>query len=535
MEYNVLLMLNIIMLIIVIYIIMLTFKAPESEIRITFFFMLFGIFLYKVSSIIELANSTNLFVILTVVKYEYIGLGIYLIAILRFTFNLARIKEPNYLVALQSLAILPSVIGAITLEKHDLFYQDYYFYKYNNLTFIRFDYGVLWYVFYIHILLISLVLIFYCLKKIKSKSKGIKKRFFLFLIGLVICGTESILIYTNVILTTNSLNVGLVVTLVFSYFSFVKTGYFDALKLAKQKIIFDSDQAVLVIDKYGYVILYNKTVGCIFPELDNETKVSNIKRLKKALSLEGDFAYKDKYYNFCDEALKQDNNDILGRIVWMHDVTKKHEEVENLNKDKNNLEVELEKSSQENQERILAGIYALASSIDARDQLNKGHSKRVADYAYKMAKKAGFIEEKCKSIYQAGLLHDIGKVSIPDYILNKPDCLSKSEYEVMKTHTIVGAEIVKTIEYIPSLLDGVKYHHERFDGCGYPDKLRGKNIPEVARIIAVADCYDAMTSNRIYRNKISKSVVIEELKKQKNKQFDPYYVDLLIKIVSEKV
>ncbi len=176
-------------------------------------------------------------------------------------------------------------------------------------------------------------------------------------------------------------------------------------------------------------------------------------------------------------------------------------------------------------------VEALASAVDAKDSYTHGHSARVAKYARKIAQVAGMTEEECDDIYLAGLLHDIGKIGIKDDIINKKGKLTTDEFSAIKQHPVLGDEILAKIEMSPVLRVGAKHHHERYDGKGYPDRLKGENIPQIARIIAVADAYDAMTSKRSYRDLIPQMYVREELVKGIGSQFDPTYAKIMIHLL----
>ena len=196
---------------------------------------------------------------------------------------------------------------------------------------------------------------------------------------------------------------------------------------------------------------------------------------------------------------------------------------------------ELEESRRKHEILSLQVVKTLASAIDAKDRYTNGHSSRVAQYSKEIALRAGKSIEYQDEIYFVGLLHDIGKIGIPDHILNKNSRLSDEEYEIIKQHPSIGVEILKNITEMPNIVIGAHYHHERFDGKGYPEGLSGKDIPEIARIIAVADAYDAMTSRRSYRSALPHDVVREELVKGKNLQFDPDFADVMIKMIDEDV
>ena len=199
--------------------------------------------------------------------------------------------------------------------------------------------------------------------------------------------------------------------------------------------------------------------------------------------------------------------------------------------------VALGKKEQENDlriERLNSNIVkALAFTIDAKDRYTSGHSQRVANYALEIAKRMGKNEEEQNMIYYAGLLHDVGKIRVPEEVLNKPGKLSTSEFNQIKVHTVSGYHILKDIYDEPQIAIGAKYHHERYDGTGYPDGLSGTNIPEVARILGVADSYDAMASTRSYRNALPQEEVRKEIERGRGTQFDPAVADIMLQMIAE--
>ena len=174
---------------------------------------------------------------------------------------------------------------------------------------------------------------------------------------------------------------------------------------------------------------------------------------------------------------------------------------------------------------------ALVSAIDAKDEYSRGHSQRVADYSEKIAKCLGKSEEDCRKIYYAALLHDVGKIGIADNIINKDCEPTEEEYKIIMEHPSIGEQILSSITEYPYLSIGAKYHHERYDGKGYPEGLKGEDIPEIARIIAVADTYDAMTSSRSYRAALPQLVASEELAKASGTQLDPVFVRVMEHVI----
>ena len=173
-------------------------------------------------------------------------------------------------------------------------------------------------------------------------------------------------------------------------------------------------------------------------------------------------------------------------------------------------------------------LETVAATIDAKNLYLKGHSKRVAEYSREIAGRMGMSEDDCQTVYFAGLLHDIGKIGIPNRILDKQQKLTDEEYDVIKRHCSLGSEILKSMSAVPELAQVARWHHERYDGSGYPDGLKGEEIPIFARIISVCDAYDAMSSERSYRKPLLREEIIGQLVKYRGIQFDPKVVDAML-------
>ncbi len=191
-------------------------------------------------------------------------------------------------------------------------------------------------------------------------------------------------------------------------------------------------------------------------------------------------------------------------------------------------------AASEARERLSGEVMmALSKAVDAKDHYTNGHSARVAAYAKAIAKHMGKSEKEQEDIFSMGLLHDIGKIGVQEDILNKKGKLTPEEFDLIKSHTVTGFEILKTITEIPGLSTGARWHHERFDGKGYPDGLKGLEIPEEARIICLADSYDAMTSRRSYSTPKNQKEVREEIIRCRGTQFDPDIADVLVSMIDE--
>lgn len=198
-----------------------------------------------------------------------------------------------------------------------------------------------------------------------------------------------------------------------------------------------------------------------------------------------------------------------------------------------NLESMVDEKTKENENLFFHVVECLADAIDAKDNYTNGHSGRVAAYSKEIARRYGYDEKQQEKIFMMGLLHDVGKIGVPDEVINKPGRLTDEEFACIKKHPAIGYKILSNIKEMPELSAGARFHHERYGGNGYPEGISGLDIPEVARIIAVADAYDAMTSNRSYRGVLPQEKVRDEIEKGKGTQFDPQFADIMLEMIDE--
>jgi HD-GYP domain-containing protein (c-di-GMP phosphodiesterase class II) len=205
----------------------------------------------------------------------------------------------------------------------------------------------------------------------------------------------------------------------------------------------------------------------------------------------------------------------------------------------NHMGGELEKSIEklklavrENQELFLNSIRALAAAVDAKDPYTRGHSERVARYSVAIARHLGLPADEVKKVRIAALLHDVGKIGIDDRILRKPTALTDDEFEVMKLHPVKGALIMGQIPQLKWIIPGMKYHHEKWDGTGYPEGLAAEEIPMLARIISVADTFDAMTTTRPYQKAMRSDYVVSRIKTFAGSRYDTRVTDALEQALS---
>lgn len=180
-------------------------------------------------------------------------------------------------------------------------------------------------------------------------------------------------------------------------------------------------------------------------------------------------------------------------------------------------------------------IDVLCGTVEAKDKYTQGHSFRVAKYAREIMYRLGGDEKAQQEVYYIGILHDVGKIRVKDDIINKKGRLTKEEYEQIKLHTVAGYQILRSVDVIPDLAIGARWHHERYDGTGYPNGLKGENIPLIARIISVADAYDAMTSNRSYHQTMPQHKVREQIEQGMGTQFDPKIAQIMLDMIDEDI
>ena len=198
------------------------------------------------------------------------------------------------------------------------------------------------------------------------------------------------------------------------------------------------------------------------------------------------------------------------------------------------INIELKDTYSKLENAYMESIETLRRTVDAKDTYTRGHSDRVSEYSVLIGKKLGLSDEDLNTLKIGGLFHDVGKIGVPDAILQKPDKLTDDEYSEIKNHPTIGAHILSNATIFKDIIPIVKHHHERYDGKGYPSKLAGEDIPYLARIAAVADTFDAMTSKRSYRDSLSLDIVKEEFKRCSGTQFDPEIAKVFLEILENE-
>ena len=271
----------------------------------------------------------------------------------------------------------------------------------------------------------------------------------------------------------------------------------------------------------------------VMPETDGFGTLMQIRRLHAYSSVPVLFLTGSEDRNTEIHCLKAGAADFVRKPIVSEVLTERVKRIIELDRLQHFLHKEVVKQTGRAERLTQQIMLALSETVDAKDHYTHGHSKRVAAYAAEIARRMGRSEQVQSDIYAMGLLHDVGKIGVSEAIINKTSRLTDEEYAQIKTHTTTGYDILGKITEIPGLATGARWHHERYDGKGYPDGLAGTDIPEEARIICVADCYDAMTSNRSYSNVREQAAVRAEILRCKGSQFDPDIADIMVAMIDD--
>lgn len=271
----------------------------------------------------------------------------------------------------------------------------------------------------------------------------------------------------------------------------------------------------------------------IMPELDGMSTMERIRSLPFGKDVPVIFLTADTDKETEVECLRRGAFDFIAKPFAPEVMISRIDKTLELESLRHELQKQLEEKSKQVERMTLQAIMNIANTIDAKDELTRNHSVKVAEYATAIAEKLGWAEEEIQNLHYVALLHDIGKIGVSDEVLNKPTRLTKEEFELVKRHAAIGGEILKDVKMVKDVIVGALYHHERYDGKGYPKGLKGEEIPLIARIVGLAEAYEAMTSRRVYREELTEEEVRVELELEKGKQFDPVLVDALLTIIEE--
>lgn len=440
----------------------------------------------------------------------------------------------------------------------DIYYVDVGLTKYGNATVLEHTYGighVFFYVILYGYIVIQLAVLLYSITKKRAVS-----RISLWL--LLVMETVNICLFIVGRIINSSIEIIPIVYAVdgwFLLYMYWRTQGYSIEDNIAEALKKQDTFGYIMFDKHMNYLGCNEIASGIFPEIVDCVVDRPLEKKPELQVLwdwiesydsckEAQFSYvkANKHYD-CRVTRMGNDKRSRGFSVELREDTDKWRYMQLLsehNSELENFQKELERKVNEQTEEIrsqqrkirelfIQTITALSEAVDAKDRYTSGHSKRVAEYAGMIAARLGKSKEEQDEIYRAGLLHDVGKIRVPAEIINKPGKLTEEEYNVIKIHAVTGYHILRGISNDSDIAVGAKYHHERYDGKGYPNGLSGDKIPEVARILCVADAYDAMASNRSYRNALPQEVVRSEIEKGKGTQFDPDIAEIMLQMIDE--
>lgn len=468
--------------------------------------------------------------------------------------RLCKLNMPKILTIF--LFLYSSMILALTftVEKHQVYYQYVELINTNGYSYLEKIYGPAHILYPIMVIIYGLLMLYFIFYSIKKRAE-VSTRVILTIggAGVTILSMYLLEKITNSNIALAPLGYLISTTLIAKYYTRINMYDLSSnLSAALEKM---NDYGYLIFDKQYRFFNANSMVKELFDEINN-WKVDEVVPPTDSYLYQSVIQYlmnwtqddvagktinvKDRYFRLHIRPISYGRKKQVGFLLELTDCTMEQQYFTAMEEYHISMEKEIKEKTHElllQQKHInklfLQTVTALSEAVDAKDRYTSGHSKRVAEYAKKIAARMGKSKEEQDEIYSAGLLHDVGKIRIPVEIINKPGKLTDEEYNIIKIHPVTGYHILRGISGNSFIAIGSKYHHERFDGKGYPNGLTGEKIPEIARILGIADSYDAMTSNRSYRNALPQAIVRSEIEKGKGTQFDPAIADIMLQLIDE--
>ena len=500
------------------------------------------------------ASAANLEMALLANVFLYLG-GCYapFLTVMVLT-RLCNFKMPviiKILLVLYSTLIMALVL---TIGKTDIYYKNVELGHGNGYNYLIKTYGPLHKLYPLMMVLYAVIMVAYICIAFKKRNQ-ISVR----LVSIIsITGFSIIIMYIlERILSTDIsfLALGYLVGIAFMTRYFDRINMYDISTNISSTLEKMNDYGYIVFDdKYRYVNS-NNYIKRLFPEIndwfvDKEVIASDSYLYKECVMYLMNWNSEesspkiinvgDEYYQLGIRYIPYGKRVSVGYLLEFTDRTLEKKYYNTIEEYNVTMEKEVAEKTEEirQQQKRMKDLFertvtALSEAVDAKDRYTSGHSKRVAKYARMIAERLGKSKEEQEEIYRAGLLHDVGKIRVPAEIINKPGKLTEDEFNIIKIHPVTGYHILSGISEDSYIAIAAKYHHERYDGKGYPNGLAGEKIPEVARILGVADSYDAMASNRSYRNALPQEVVRAEIENGKGTQFDPNIADIMLQMIDE--
>ena len=473
-------------------------------------------------------------------KIIYLAFIHTLFYMLMFVLNFCRKELSGKLQLLLVANNFAMSVFALFLDKHNLFYTAAWLEQKGGMTILRRTYGPLHTVYHVEMAL-YLVSMFIIIIRNMIHANRQKRRASLLLIIALMIPYGGYIIQRAIDFPYDFTPAGFILTVIIILELIYIEKIYDVTDIARDYIFETMDSGFVVTDgEYRYKGC-NNLAKQILPELNDVEPDESIYSISSSFRqiVNGNGAQINYNGRLYDPSVRKISSGKLniGMVIRFIDVTQQYEYKAMQDSYREELQAEVDKQTKYAEQRHKRAeqmsvqlVRTLANAIDAKDKYTNGHSSRVAEYSVRVATAMGWNKEAVDVLRYEGLLHDIGKIGISDALLNKASTLSDDEYDILKDHVTIGFDIMHDASTLPGAANVIRYHHERYDGTGYPDGLKGEQIPIDARIVSIVDTYDAMSSNRIYRKALSKTRIREEMLKGKGRQFDPGILDVFISL-----
>lgn len=502
----------------------------------------FSIFIYMAAYLVEMC-ALDLSTLLAALKLRYIGqtlaLFFYLWAMMDFCG--VRKKKPAIILAfLNSIFILGVVY---TNEKHLLYYSDYHYANNGYFAYLETSHGVLYTWQMITTMLIEVSGAAVCGWKYWREKNRVKQKCYLLCIVAALLPAAALSVRSMPLYQGyNVVMVGLLGSAVCLFVAITQYNMLDITETAKSAVVDYVSDGIILLDADGYVLYCNSVAAQWFPEVREAHYLEDPFHSTLQDGEKGDFSYRERHYSYSVNQV-HNGRTMTGFICRLTDDTHDYEYKQQLTREVEEKAFEIYYIQNE----MISGI---ANIIESRDGNTGEHVKKTSEMVGRILDKMiekGIMPELITQEYRdtlvkAAVLHDIGKIKVPDAILSKPGPLTPQEYEVIKRHAQEGADIIRSVmgniegsEYIEMASEVALYHHERWDGTGYPKGLAGEKIPLGARIMAVADVYDALISERCYKKALPQEEAIRMMQEEKGSHFDPMLIDIFCELMEDEV
>ncbi len=488
---------------------------------------IFSILINNLGYLLEMNTQTEE-ACYSALMFSYLGrvwTGFFLLV---FIAELCRVRIPPLLKTLLALFHTATYAAIVTNPLHGMYYKEIHFERVGGFSYLAHENGF-WHSLHMASVVGYVVcgLTILCLTYRREHSKTVRTR--LLMIMLTIAAESfffliQILSHSRLTEVYDVTMLGSAIGTIFMLAAIFRYDLLGTEELAKEYILDRMSDGIVAVDAQRELAYCNKPAAALFPELEEDPSAILL-LLENYADKEEPLSVGERIFTPRKDQLRR-GEDVSGSIYVLQDNT-------DLYQKQSGLQQEVGRQTARADRLSLEMMIALSKTVDAKDHYTNGHSGRVADYAAEIARRMGKSESEQEKIYEMGLMHDIGKIGVSEEIINKNSRLTDEEFAQIKKHTVIGYGILSSITEMPDLSIGARYHHEKWDGSGYPDGLAGEAIPEEARIICVADCYDAMTSTRTYSTPRPQAAVRAEIERCSGTQFDPRVAEVMIGMIDD--